>query len=162
MTTRRPTRAASVTGARARGHHTLAPSHLGEATAAATVAVVVGGVALLISGIGILALALTTGARFSASPPPDVGSLVLGPALLGLGILVLGGALTAGGVAVLANAPRARLATGILAAGTAALSAVGTLLVMTSAPPDPVIGIALTVGALVFGVAALLLLRPRH
>lgn len=162
MTTRRPTRAASVTGARGRGHHTLAPSHLGEATAAATVAVIVGGVALLISGIGIIALALTTGARFSASPPPDVGSLVLGPALLGIGVLVLGGALTAGGVGVLANAPRARLATGIIAAVTAALSAVGTVLVMTSAPPDPVIGIALTVGALVFGVAAILMLRPRH
>jgi hypothetical protein len=33
---------------------------------------------------------------------------------------------------------------------------------MTSQPADPIIAIALTVAALVFGVAAILLLRPRR
>ena len=52
--------------------------------------------------------------------------------------------------------------TGILAALTAGLAALGTVLVMTSEPPDAVIAIALTVATLVFGVAAILLLRPRR
>ena len=162
MTTRRPIRAASAAGARGRTHHTLAPEHLGEATAAATVAVVVGGVALVITGIGIIAMALTIGARYGSSPPPDVGSLSVAPALAGVGILVLGIALTAGGIAVFGAVRRSRLATGILAAVTAGLAALATVLAMTSTPPDPVIAIALTVAALVFGVAAILLLRPRR
>jgi hypothetical protein len=162
MTSRRPIRAASAAGARGRAHHTLAPEHLGEATAAATVAVLVGGVALVITGIGILAMALTIGARYGGSPPPDVGSLSVLPVLAGLGILALGAALTAGGVAVLGAARRSRLVTGILAAVAAGLAALGTVLAMTSAPPDPVIAIALTVAALVFGVASILLLRPRR
>jgi hypothetical protein len=162
MTSRRPIRAASAAGARGRTHHTLAPEHLGEATAAATVAVLVGGVALVITGIGIVAMALTIGARYGGSPPPDVGSLSVLPMLAGLGILALGAALTAGGVAVLGAARRSRLVTGILAAVAAGLAALGTILAMTSAPPDPVIAIALTVAALVFGVASILLLRRRR
>ena len=165
MTTRRPSRAvpaASVTGARGRAHHTLAPSHLGDATAAATLAVIVGGVASLITGLGVVALALTIGSRFGGSAPPNVAGLGVGPAIFGVGLIVLGGALTAGGIAVLVNARRSRRVTGVLAALAAILSAAGTVLVMTSIPPDVVIGIALTVATLVFGVAALLLLRPRR
>jgi hypothetical protein len=162
MTSRRPIRAASAAGARGRVHHTLAPEHLGEATAAATVAVVVGGIALVITGIGMVAMALTIGARYGGDPPPDVGSLSVLPALAGIGILVLGAALTAGGVAVFGAVRRARLATGVLAAAAAGLAALGTVLAMTSSPSDPIIAIALTVAALVFGVAAILLLRPRR
>lgn len=162
MTSRRPVRAASAAGARGRVHHTLAPEHLGEATAAATVAVVIGGIALVITGIGMIAMGLTIGARYGADPPPDVGSLVLLPALAGVGLLVLGAALTGGGVAVFGAVRRARLATGVLAAAAAGLAALGTVLAMTSSPPDPVIAIALTVAALVFGVASILLLRPRR
>lgn len=162
MTSRRSIPAASAAGARGRAHHTLAPSHLGEATAAATVAVMVGGIAMVITGIGMVALALTIGARYGGSPPPDVGSLAIAPVLAGVGMMVLGGALTAGGVAVLAAVRRARLVTGILAALTAGLAALTTVLAMTSEPPDVVIAIALTVATLVFGVAAILLLRPRR
>jgi hypothetical protein len=162
MTTRRSIPAASRAGARGRGHHSLAPPHLGEATAAATVGVVVGGIALVITGLGILAMGLTMGARFADDPPPDAGSLGIVPMALGAGILLLGGALTAGGVAVLGEARRSRLITGILAAGAAGLAAVGTVLVMVNPPPDVVLAIALTVAALVFGVAAILLLRPRR
>ena len=162
MTSRRPIRAASAAGARGRTHHTLAPEHLGEATAAATVAVIVGGIALVITGIGIVAMALTIGARYGGSPPPDVGSLSALPMLAGFGILALGAALTAGGIAVFGAVRRARLATGIISTAAAGLAALGTVLAMTSAPPDPVIAIALTVAALVFGVAAILLLRRRR
>jgi hypothetical protein len=149
-------------GARGRANHSLAPSHLGDATAAATVAVVVGGVALVITGIGMIAMGLTIGARYGGDAPPNVGALALLPAGLGFGLLLLGAALSAGGMAVLAGVPRARLATGLLAGVTAALAALGTVLAMTSTPPDPIIAIALTIAALTFGVAALLLLRPRR
>lgn len=162
MTNRRPIRAASAAGVRARTAHSLAPAHLGEATAAATVAVMVGGVALVITGIGIVVMALTLGARYAGDPPPNLGSLALLPALLGVLLLVLGGALTAGGLGVLAAARRARLLTGVLAAVTAGLAALGAVLAMLNPPANPVIAIALTVATLVFGVSALLFLRPRR
>jgi hypothetical protein len=162
MTNRRPIRAASAAGVRARTSHSLAPRHLGEATSAATVAVMVGGVALVITGIGIVVMALTLGARYAGDPPPNAGSLALLPAALGIGLLLLGGGLTAGGLGVLAAARRARLVTGVLAAIAAGLAAIGVVLATVNAPPDPVIAVALTVAALVFGVSALLLLRPRR
>ena len=162
MTTRRTVRAASAAGARGRGHHTLAPTHLGEATAAATVGVIVGGIALVITGIGMIAMGLTLGSRYAGDPPPNAGSLMALPALLGIAVLVLGGALTACGLAVFGQARRARLLTGILSGLTAALGAAGALVVMAQPPPDVVLAIALTVATLVFGVAAILLLRPRR
>lgn len=162
MTDRRSTPAASAAGARGRGHHSLAPEHLGEATAAATVAVIVGGIALVITAIGMLAMGLTLGARYASDPPPNAGALGTVPLALGAGLLLLGGALTAGGVAVLGAARRARLITGALSGVAAALAALGTVVVMVNPPPDVVLAIALTVATLVFGVAALLLLRPRR
>lgn len=162
MTSRRPIRAASVAGARGRGAHSLAPAHLGDATAAATVTVIVGGVALVIAGIGVAAMALTIGARYGGQPPPNAASLSLLPAALGILLLLLGAALAGGGFAVLANVRRARLSAGILAAVAAALAALGAVLVMINPPPDPVLAIALTVAALAFGVSSLLLLRPRR
>ena len=162
MTSRRTISAASSAVARRRGSHSLAPEHLGDATAAATVAVVVGGIALVITAIGMIAMALTIGARYDGDPPPNVGGMAIMPVALGILALLLGGGLAAGGVAVLAEVRRARLATGILAAIAAGLSAIGTVLAMVNPPADPVLAIALTVATLVFGVSALLLLRPRR
>jgi hypothetical protein len=162
MTSRRPVRAASSAGARGRTHHSLAPAHLSDATAAATVAVIVGGVALVITGVGMTAMALTMSNRYGGDPPPEIASLSLLPALGGIGLMVLGALLTAGGVGVLAQARRARLATGVLAAVTAALAALGAVAVMAQPPADVVLAVALTVAVLVFGVAAILLLRPRR
>jgi hypothetical protein len=162
MTSRRTISAASSAVARRRGSHSLAPEHLGDATAAATVAVVVGGIALVITAIGMIAMALTIGARYDGDPPPNLGGMAILPVALGILALLLGGGLAAGGVAVLAEVRRARLATGILAAVAAALSAMGTVLAMVNPPSDPVLAIALTVATLVFGVSALLLLRPRR
>lgn len=162
MTSRRPIRAASSAAIRRRGSHSLAPEHLGEATAAATVAVTVGGIALVITGIGMVVMALTLGARYAGDPPPDAGALAIPSIVGGLLALLLGGGLTAGGLAVLAATPRARLITGVLSAVAAGLAALGTVLAMTNPPADPVIAIALTVATLVFGIAALLLLRPRR
>jgi len=162
MTSRRPVAAASRAGARGRQHHSLAPAHLGEATAAATVAVVVGGIALTITGLGMVAMALTIGSRYGGDPPPNLASLAVLPVVLGIVLILLGIGLAAGGVAVLGAVRRARLVTGILSAVAAGLAALGTVVAMIGQPPDPVIAVALTVAALIFGVAALLLLRPRR
>lgn len=162
MTSRRPIPAASRAGARGRGHPSLSPAHLGEATAAATIAVVVGGIALVVTGIGVVVMSLALGARYDGDPPPDLASHIVGPAIGGALVLLLGGGLTAGGVAVLNDVRRSRLVTGALAAVAAALSAIGVILAMTNPPAAPVIAIALTVAAAVFGIAALLLLRPRR
>jgi hypothetical protein len=162
VTSERPSRAASVAAVRRRGAHALAPEHLGEATAAATLAVMVGGVALVITGIGIIAQALTLGVRFGGDPPPDIGSYAVGPLIFGVGAVLLGGGLTAGGLAVINDARGARRITGVLSALAAALSAGLTVAVMVNPPPDTVLAIALTISTLVFGVAAILLLRPRR
>jgi len=162
MTSRRPIRAASAAGARPRGAHSLAPEHLGEAAAAATVAVIVGGVALVITGIGMVAMAFTLGSRYGAVPPPNLGTLALVPSVAGVLAILMGGALVAGGIAVLGDVRRARLVTGILAGATAALGALAAVQVMVNAPADPVLATALTVATLVFGVATVLLLRPRR
>ena len=162
MTSQRPIRAASVAVSRRRGAHSLAPEHLGEATAAATLAVIVGGVALVITGVGVIALALTIGARFGGDPPPDVATYGVLPLIGGVGAVLLGGALTAGGLAVIGDVRGARLLTGILSALAAGLSALGTVLVMVNPPADTVLAIALTVAAMVYGIAALLLLRPHR
>ncbi|HEY8171306.1 MAG TPA: hypothetical protein VIH24_09465 [Candidatus Limnocylindria bacterium] len=162
MTTPRPIRAASAAGAQRRRTTSLSPAHLGEATAAATVAVVVGGIALVVTGIGVVVMTLTLGTRYAGDPPPDLASLMIAPTIGGVAFLLLGGALAAGGLAVLGDVPRARLVTGVLAALTTALAAAGTVLVMINPPPAPVIAIALTIAALVFGIAAILLLRRRR
>ena len=162
MADRRPIRAASAAVARRRGQHALAPPHLTDATAAATVALIVGGVALVITGLGMVATGLTMGARYAGDPPPNLDALGLVPIAIGLGILVLGGALTAAGVAVLGDARRSRPVAGALGALAAALAALSTVLVMATQPPDVVLAIALMLGTLVFGVAAILLLRPRR
>ncbi len=162
MTSRRPVRAASAAGARGRSHQSLAPAHLGEAAAAATVGVVVGGIALVITGIGMIAMALTIGGRYGADAPPGVASIGIGPLVLGLLVLLLGVGLAAGGTAVFAAIPRARTLTGILSGLAFILSVAGVLLAMARPPADPVLATALTVAALIFGASAILLLRPRR
>lgn len=161
MTNRRPIRAASAAGARGRTT-SLSPPHLGEATAAATLVVIVGGIALVVTGIGVIVTTLTLGARYAGDPPPDIASHMIAPTIGGILVLVLGAALAVGGVAVLGDARRARVVTGSLAAVAAAFAALLVIPVMSNAPAAPVAAIALTITALVFGVAAILLLRPRR
>ncbi len=86
----------------------------------------------------------------------------MAPLLIGLVVLLLGGALAGGGVAVFAAVPRARIATGALSALATALAVGGALLAMANPPADAVLAIALTVATLIFGAAAILLLRPRR
>lgn len=145
---------------RTRGHASLAPKHLGEAASGATVAVIVGGIALAITGIGMLALALTLGSRYGGNPPPNLGSLVVAQAIGGVLLILLGGGLGVGGIGVLAGSPRARLVTGWLSAVAAVAAAAGTFLVATATPGSAVIAIALVLATLAFAASAILLLRP--
>jgi hypothetical protein len=155
-------RRAAPTATRARPRHrpSLAPEHLGEAASAAVLVIGVAGTAVLITGVAMVVMGLTMGARYSADPPPDVSTLGLAPTLGGVGLVVLGGGLVAGALAVLSDVRGARIITGILAAIAAGLSALGAVVGMASVPADVLAATALTIMTGVFGVSALILLRP--
>ena len=152
--------APTATRARPRHRPSLAPEHLGEAASAAVLVVGVAGTAVLITGVAMVVMGLTMGARYSADPPPDLATLGLAPALAGAGLVILGGGLVGGALAVLSDVRGARVVTGILAVVAAALSALGAVLAMVSIPADPLAATALTIMTGVFGVSAILLLRP--
>jgi len=159
VTSPRPARTAI--GTRPRHRPSLAPEHLGDAASVAVLAVGVCGTAVLITGVAMLVMGLTMNARYSAvPPPPELATLGVGPTLGGFGLLGLGVALIAGGVAVFSGVRGARIVTGLLAAGASGLAALGAVLAMASVPTDPLVATALTVVTLVFGVSAILLLRP--
>jgi hypothetical protein len=148
-------------GAPSRHRPSLAPEHLGEAASVAVVAVAVCGTAVLITGVAMLVMGLTMTARYSAiPPPPDLATLGTGPSLGGAGLVVLGAALVGGAVAVFTDVRGARIVTGLLAVLAGALAAAGAVLAMASLPADPLVAMALTIVTLVFGISAILLLRP--
>ena len=126
-------------------------------------AVIVGGVALVITGVGVIALALTIGARFGGDPPPDVARL-RGPA-----------ADRRRRRSAPRRRPHGRRACGDRRCPRCAaadrhpvgvhgrdVGAAGAVLVMVNPPADTVLAIALTVATMVYGIAALLLLRPHR
>lgn len=120
----------------------------------------VAGTAVLITGVAMLVMGLTMGARYSADPPPDIATLGMAPTLAGLGLVALGGGLIGGALAVLSDVRGARVFTGILAVVAGGLGALGAVLAMASIPADPLAATALAIVTLVFGVSAILLLRP--
>ena len=152
--------APTATRARPRHRPSLAPEHLGEAASAAVLVVGVAGTAVLITGVAMVVMGLTMGARYSADPPPDLATIGLAPTLGGAGLIVLGGGLIGGALAVLSDVRGARLVTGILAAVAGGLGALGAVLAMATIPADVVAATALTIMTGVFGVSALILLRP--
>lgn len=160
VTTRRVSRGVTATSARPRAQHSIAPAHLGEAASVALLTLAVLGIALVITGIGVVAMGLTIGSRYAGvEPPPDMAGLGLGPTLGGFGLIALGIGLVAGSIAVLSEVSRARFVTGALASLSAILAAGGAVLAMASIPPDPIVAVALTLLTLAFGVSAILMLR---
>lgn len=161
MTTRRVPRTVTATSVRPRAQHSLAPAHLGEAAGAALLVLCVLGVALVLSGIGVVAMGLTMGARYAGGEaPPNLSTLGLWPTLGGFGLIALGIGLVGGSIAVVGEVRGARRFTGALAALAGIGSAAGAVFVMASLPPDPILAVALTVVTLALGVSAILLLRP--
>lgn len=155
-------RAASRSVAVRHRSHTLAPEHLGEAASIATLAIGVGGVALLITGVSIVVSGLTIGARYAASTPPNVGQLGSGQLVGGIALLLLSMALVAAASAVLLDVRGGRAVAIALAAVTAALCVAGVLLVMTVGGGDRLVALALLVGGVMFGASSIVLLRTRR
>ena len=143
--------------------HSLAPEHLGESGAAATLIAAIGGIAIFIAAAAMTVGGLTLPASYSgATPPPNVDQLGMNQVFAGIALLVLGLVIVATALGLLANLPRSRpLAAG--ASAIAALLAVAAfVLVMGATRLDPVLMAALGVAAVAFGGAALVLARPRH
>ena len=156
----RPAREAAVP-ARHRSH-SLAPEHVGEAGSAAVLAMAVLGLATFIASLAMIASGLTIAGRYADSPPPNVGELGSGQVLGGAGLLVLGVAQVASALGVLADVRGSRRIAAGVAGLTALLAAAGVLLVTSRPISDTILASALTVTTLVFGVAAIVLGRPRR
>jgi len=154
---RRPTVAAPRSRARS---HTLAPEHIGEAGSAAVLTLAILGLSTFIAAIALIVFGLTTGGSYSASPPPNVGTLGMGQVLGGFGLLVIGLALVGSALAVLADVRGSRRGAAAVAGATALLSAAGVVMVMQVGVGDAVLAAALAVCALLCAVSAIVLARP--
>lgn len=142
--------------------HSLAPAHLGEAASAAVLAVSVLGLAVFIAGVAMTVSGLTLASRFGSSPPPNVDQLGVGQVFGGIGLALLGLVLSGSGLAVLADVARSRPVAAAASALAAILAVIGVVLVNLQPGGDLVLSIALGVAALIFGVAAAILVRPRR
>lgn len=142
--------------------HSLAPEHLGDARAAASLAVTVLGVALFIAAIGIVVSGLTLSASFDpANPPPNADALGNLQVIGGFILFVVGLALAGGGLALLTGSLRARIPTAVLALATALGAAAGAVAIVLRGPSDLILVLTLFGLALGLVAAGLLLLRPR-
>jgi hypothetical protein len=142
--------------------HSLAPAHLGDARAAAALAITVLGVAVFIAAIGIVVTGLTLSASFdSANPPPNADALGTGQVIAGFALFVVGVALAAGGLGLLTGGRRARVPTAALALLTAIGAIAGGAAIIIRGPSDMILALSLFGLALGLIVSALILLRPR-
>ena len=142
--------------------HSLAPEHLGDARAAAALAVTVLGIALFIAAVGVVVSGLTLSASFDpGNPPPNADALGTWQVVGGFILFVVGLALAGGGLALLSGSLRARIPTAILALVTALAAGVGGIAIILRGPSDLIL--VLTLFGLALGLvgAGLLLLRPR-
>jgi hypothetical protein len=157
------TRGIQVAPVRARARsHSLAPPHLGEAASAAVLAVVVLGLAVFIAGVAMSVSGMTIANRFGGDPPPNVDQLGIGQVLGGIGLAGLGLLLSGSGLAVLADVARSRPVAAVASGLAAVLAAAGVVLVQLQPGGDLVLSLALAVAAVIFGVAAIILVRPRR
>ncbi len=143
--------------------HSLAPEHLGERGAAATLIAAIGGIAIFIGAIGMTVGGLTLPDSYGGTtPPPNVSQLGMSQVIAGIGLLVLGLVVVATSAALLADLPGSRL----LAAGSTAIAALlagaGFILVMLPVRRDLVLLAALGVAVVAFGGAAIVLARLRR
>lgn len=128
----------------------------------AILALAIVGLSIFIAGIAMVVFGITTQARYSSSPPPNIASLGLGQVLGGAGLGVLGVGLLGSALGVLADARGSRLVAMLLSALAAILSAIGVVRVMTLGVGDPVLAGALAVGTVILAAAAIILARrPR-
>jgi hypothetical protein len=123
---------------------------------------VVLGLAVFIAGVAMSVSGMTIANRFGGDPPPNVDQLGIGQVLGGIGLAVLGLVLSGSALAVLADVPRSRPVAAAASGLAALLSVAGVVLVQLQPGGDLVLAIALAVAAVIFGAAAIILLRPRR
>jgi hypothetical protein len=166
VTTRKASTSTSPRPARSVPHsrsHSLAPEHLGELASGATLAITIGGLALLIAAGSMIVNGLTIGARYAGTtPPPSLGQLGTGQVVGGIGLVVLSVGLVASSLALLADLRFGRLLTILLSAIASLLAAAGAILLVGAAHRDDVLDAGLAVAFVVFGSAAVILVRARR
>jgi hypothetical protein len=162
VTTRKASTATSPRPTRSRSH-SLAPEHLGELASGATLAITIGGLALLIAAGSMIVNGLTIAARYvGTTPPPSLGQLGAGQVVGGIGLAVLSVGLVASSLALLADLRFGRLLTILLSAIASLLAAAGAILVVGAAHRDNVLDAGLAVAFVVFASAAVILVRARR
>lgn len=151
--------AARSVAPRHRGH-SLAPEHLGERGAGATLVAAIGGVAIFIAAIGMAVGGFTLPATYNGTlAPPNIATLGLGQVVGGIGLLALSLLVVGSAGALLANLRGSRTALTAVSAMTALLAAAGFVVLMGSARRDAVLLAALGVAFLAFAGAAFVLAR---
>ena len=143
--------------------HSLAPEHLGERGAAATLVMAIGGMSIFIAGVAMTVNGLTLPGRYAGGDgPPNVSQLGIGQVFGGIGLLVLGILIAASALALLGGLPRSRP----FAIGTSAVAAVLALaafvLLLGPSRRDVVLLAALAVAVVAFGGASVILARLRR
>jgi hypothetical protein len=143
--------------------HSLAPEHLGDRGAAATLVLAIGGMAIFIAAVAMTVGGLTLANGYAGStPPPNVSALGMSQVFAGIALLVLGLVMVATSAALLADLPGSRP----LAAGSSVIAALlagaGVVLLLSATRRDWTLVVALGVAFLAFGSAAGILARQRR
>jgi hypothetical protein len=143
--------------------HSLAPEHLGERGAAATLVAAIGGMAVFIAAVAMTVGGLTLPNGYEGTTaPPNLSELALIQVIAGVALLVLGLVIVATTAALFANLPRSRPLVIAAAAIAALLSIAAFVLVFGATRRDYILLAALGVAALAFGGAAVVLARLRR
>jgi hypothetical protein len=143
--------------------HSLAPEHLGERGAAATLVIAIGGAAIFIAAVAMTVSGLTLPGRYTGTDaPPNVGQLGMGQVVGGIGLLVLGTLIVASAGALLGGLPGSRRFAAAISALTALVALAGFVVLVTPTRRDLVLLAALGVAVVAFGGAAVILARLKR
>ena len=143
--------------------HSLAPEHLGERGAAATLVMAIGGMSIFIAGVAMTVNGLTLPGRYVAGEgPPNVSELGIGQVFGGIGLLVLGILIAGSALALLGGLPRSRPFAIATSAVAAVLALAAFILLLGPARRDLVLLAALAVAVVAFGGASVILARLRR
>jgi hypothetical protein len=143
--------------------HSLAPEHLGERGAAATLVAGIGGVALSIAAGAMTVGGLTVPNRYAgATPPPNVSQLGMGQVFGGIGLLVLGILIVGSSAALIVGLPRSRGAAAGVSTMTALLAAAAFAVLVPAQRRDTVLLAALGISFVAYAGVAFVLARLKQ
>jgi hypothetical protein len=163
MVSPKVTRPASRAVAPRHRSHSLAPEHLGEAGAAATLVVAIGGTATFIAAVAMTVGGLTLPSSYVGTPPPpNLSQLGTIQVEAGIALLVLGLLIVAAAAALLADLPRSRPLASVVSIVATVLAGAAVVLLLGRPRPDSILLAALGVAVVAFGGAAFVLVRLRR